>query len=70
MVTMIALPWFASELAAALVAALAVLAVKVRRRPSLPFDAHREYAALETRIRTKANHPFTYPVRLWLRKGE
>jgi hypothetical protein len=66
---LIALPWFASELAAALIAAVLVLIV-VRRRPVRAFDADREYAALETRIRTKANHPFTYPVRLWLRKGE
>jgi hypothetical protein len=62
---MIALPWFASELAALLVGAVLALML-VRRRPARAFDADREYTALETKVR----HPYTYPVRLWLRKGE
>lgn len=64
----IALP-FASELVAALVAAVLVLLI-VRRRPVRAYDHIREYAALESRIRTKANHRYTWPVRLWMNRGE
>lgn len=66
---LIALPWFASELAAAFITLVITLLV-VRRRPLRPYDAAREYDSLETRIRTKANHPYTYPLRMWLTKGE
>jgi hypothetical protein len=70
-VVLIALPWFASELVALLIGAvLALVVVMAKRRPVRAFDHVREYSALESRIRTKANHRFTYPLRLWLQKGE
>lgn len=60
MVMMIALP-FASELAAALVAALAVL-FAVKRRPARLYDVEREIADLTLKVRK----PWTYRARKWM----
>jgi hypothetical protein len=64
MVTMIALPPFASELVALLIGAVVALLV-IRRRPVRLYDVEREIAYVTDKVR----HPWTYKLRTWA-KGE
>jgi hypothetical protein len=66
MVTMLAIPWFASELVALLIGAvLALVVISLKRRPVKVYDVEEAIAEVTMKVR----HPWTYRMRQWMNHG-